>query len=260
MTAPALLSGPGLHRLDQVAWPRGLSVAMLGPHPDDFDVVALTLRHLADQGARLNVAVLSTGISGVEDCYGEPARKAALRRAEQQASCRMFGLADEALTFLPLAEDADGEPADTPANREIVAQWLRRHAPQLVLLPHGNDQKGGHRNVFSLLCGVAAAERLTFTALLNRDPKTVNLRIDAAMPYDEARAAWKAALLRCHDTQQQRNLRARGRGFDERILDTDRRSAADLNLSHPYAEVFELVKFPHEILRNSAKMETNGKY
>ena len=232
-------------RLDQLAWPAGLAVAILGPHPDDFDCIAVTLRHLHARGARLAVAVLSTGISGVEDADADPptpAHKAALRRAEQQASCRAFGLPADALTFLPLAEDSEGEPADTPANAQQVGEFLAVQRPDLVFLPHGHDQKGGHRNVYALFRAAVAARGLSVTALLNRDPKTVSLRLDAGLPYDHAAAAWKAGLLRCHDTQQQRNLRHRGRGFDARILETDQRSAAELGWlgAGTGAEAFEL--------------------
>ena len=60
------------------------------------------------------------------------------------------------------------------------------------------------------------------------------------MPYDEETARWKASLLRCHDSQQQRNLRSRGSGFDDRILHMDRTSARELKLMAEYAEVFEV--------------------
>ena len=63
------------------------------------------------------------------------------------------------------------------------------------------------------------------------------------MPYDEAAARWKAALLRCHDSQQQRNLNTRGRGFDERILDHERAGATRLGCAEPYAEIFEVEHF-----------------
>ena len=230
-------------RLDQLAWPAGLTVAVLGPHPDDFDCIAVTLRHLHQRGARLAVAVLSTGISGVEDADADPptpAHKAALRRAEQQASCRQFGLPADALAFLPLAEDGEGEPADTPGNAALVGAYLAARPPDLVFLPHGHDQKGGHRNVYALFRAAVVAHGLSVTALLNRDPKTVDLRLDAGLPYDTAAAEWKAGLLRTHATQQRRNLRHRGRGFDARILDMDQRSAADLGLAGAGAEVFEL--------------------
>jgi LmbE family N-acetylglucosaminyl deacetylase len=229
-------------RLDLLPLPPGLSIAVLSPHPDDFDCIAVTLRRLRDGGHRLSVAVLSGGASGVEDRYASPptpACKAALRRAEQEASCRLFGLPEDALSFLPLAEDAEGEPADTPGNRDLVAGWLGS-GHDLAFLPHGHDAKGGHRNVYALFRGVAAARRLSTAAILNRDPKTLALRIDAYTPYGAEDAAWKARLLRLHDSQQQRNLNTRGRGFDERILDMDRRSAAGLGAAEAYAEAFEV--------------------
>lgn len=230
-------------RLDRVPWPVGLTAVVLGPHPDDFDCIAATLRHLRERGARLEVAVLSTGVSGVEDADADPptpAHKAALRRAEQIESVRRFGLPADRLAFLPLDEDAAGEPADTAANARLVGDFLARHRPDLVFLPHGHDQKGGHRNVYALYRTARARLLSPPLALLNRDPKTIALRLDSGLPYDEATAEWKADLLRCHATQQQRNQRHRGSGFDERILAMDRRSAADLGWAEPFAEAFEL--------------------
>ena len=246
MTTPihaVLFRQPAPVRLDRVSWPARLRIVTLGPHPDDFDVVAVTLRHLRAAGAQLDVSVLSTGISGVEDAYCPPDRKAATRREEQRASCRLFGLPDNALHFLPLAEDEAGEPADTEPNRELVSAWLVPRQPQLVFLPHGNDQKGGHRNVYALFRAIVERERLTVTAFLNSDPKTVRLRTDAWMPYDEATGRWKAALLRCHDSQQQRNVNTRGRGFDDRILEHERAGAKRLGAAEPYAEIFEVEHF-----------------
>jgi LmbE family N-acetylglucosaminyl deacetylase len=242
-----MLAGlPRPFRLDEALLPDGLTAALLGPHPDDFDCVGVTMRRLRDRGVRLAVAVLSSGVSGVEDCYTAPPaaeRKAAIRREEQRASCRFFGLPESDLAFLRLAEDAEGEPADTEGNRAMVAAWLADGAPPVVFLPHGHDEKGGHRNVYALFRAVVAARGLTVAAFLNRDPKTIGLRMDAFTPYGPEEAAWKARLLRFHDSQQQRNVRARGRGFDERILELDRRSATELGLAEPAAEAFEVELF-----------------
>lgn len=41
----------------------------------------------------------------------------------------------------------------------------------------------------------------------------------------------------------QRNLRTRGHGFDDRILDYNRQTARDLSLSEKYAEAFEIEIF-----------------
>jgi hypothetical protein len=76
-------------------------------------------------------------------------------------------------------------------------------------------------------------------AFLNRDPKTLSCRVDACTRYGEEDARWKARPLRCHDSQQQRNLNTRGRRFDERILEHDRRNAAECG-GAPNAEVFEI--------------------
>ena len=86
-----------------------------------------------------------------------------------------------------------------------------------------------------VLIGLAAT-----AALLFRDPKTGAMRDDVILTFDEATAAWKGALLRCHRSQQQRNLNTRGHGFDERILRVNRASAAGLGIAEPYAEAFEL--------------------
>ena len=66
------------------------------------------------------------------------------------------------------------------------------------------------------------------------------MRVDAYMPFGEEEAQWKAQLLRIHDSQHQRNLRSRGYGFDERILQGNRASARELGLKEEYAEVFEV--------------------
>jgi LmbE family N-acetylglucosaminyl deacetylase len=228
--------------LDECPLPTGLRVALLGPHPDDFDAIAVTLRHFRDAGNGISVAVLSGGASGVEDGYCEPPsddRKVELRRLEQRASCRMFGLPDDALEFLPLSEDVDGEPDNTPANAEILVNHLARIHPDIVFLPHGNDQKPGHRNVYALVQQAAARHPSPLVAFLNRDPKTVSCRLDAFTRYGEEDARWKAQLLRCHDSQQQRNLNTRGHGFDERILEHDRKNAAECG-GATYAEAFEI--------------------
>jgi hypothetical protein len=74
--------------------------------------------------------------------------------------------------------------------------------------------------------------------LLVRDPKNLGMRVDLITPYDAEAAAWKAALLRCHRSQHERNLRTRGIGFDERILAADR--AAGSSFGFAAAECFEV--------------------
>jgi len=78
------------------------------------------------------------------------------------------------------------------------------------------------------------------TGYLSRDPKTITMRSDLYLPFDETQAQWKAELLRHHASQQLRNLASRGYGFDERILKVNRLIAQELKIDATYAEVFEI--------------------
>lgn len=233
-------------RLERIAIEAPLRVLVLAPHPDDFDAIAVTLRHLHRHGATIELAVLTGGASGVEDGYGgahDDAAKAALREAEQRASCAAFGLPDERCAFVRLAEDARGHPLDDDANRNAVRALLRRHRPDLVFMPHGHDSNVGHQRVFALFDAAARAEGLAAWACLNRDAKTIAMTTDLVTAFDDDAARWKAGLLRLHASQQQRNLRSRGHGFDERVLAVNRDAAREAGAGLPYAETFELRRY-----------------
>lgn len=247
------MSGPsaveiaaGLRSVTDSGLPRGARLLMLAPHPDDFDAIAVTLRHFFRLGHPLDAAVFRTG-SGVEDVYRPGltlTARADLREAEQRASLRFFGLPESNLTFLRPVAAADDQPADCAENEALVARLLRDRAPDLVLLPHGRDSNAGHRTVAALLERAAAAAGRPVEAWLNRDAKTLAMRMELYMPFDADTAAWKAKLLRHHDSQHQRNLRARGLGFDARVLALNRRTAEELGLGAEYAEVFERRSWP----------------
>lgn len=236
-----LLAGPRPLRLDNLAFPRPLDILVLAPHPDDFDAIGLSLRHLHRQGHSLHVAVLTTGASGVdqgfEGSFDEPAR-AALREAEQRASCAFFGLPPDRLDFLRLWGDAvagrDG--------LESLQAWMAARPAELLFMPHGNDSNRTHRRTFEAVCTVAGWLGWNAWACLNQDAKTLQMRIDLCLEFGEVAAEWKAQLLRCHRSQQARNLRTRGIGFDERVLQVNRRAAQALESPNPFAEVFELVR------------------
>ena len=86
----------------------------------------------------------------------------------------------------------------------------------------------------------ASVGRATLAAYLNEDPKTSEMKTDAYVAFGEDTAQWKAELLRCHRSQQERNLRTRGYGLDERILGMNRRAAERCAVGRPYAEVFQI--------------------
>jgi LmbE family N-acetylglucosaminyl deacetylase len=226
-----------------------LSIAVLAPHPDDFDAIAVTLRHFHARGDVLHLAVLTTGASGVEQGYAGATTdqaKGALREQEQLASCAFFGLPPERISFLRLPPDAGGNPELNEGNYATVRDWLLPRKPQLVFMPHGNDSNVTHQRTYALFRHVAEQEQLALWAVLNQDAKTKLMRHDLYTPFDAGTSSWKAELLRLHASQHQRNLNTRGHGFDERVLAVNRNTAKSLGLSSEYAEAFELERWPQQ--------------
>lgn len=227
--------------------PRDGVLAVLAPHPDDFDAIAASLRHFHRLGWRIHLAVLTTGASGVQDGYRgayRDADKAALREEEQRASCAAFGLPEGDLHFLRLPEDERGHQRDDAANRRRVRDFLLAARPELVFMPHGDDSNVAHQRTWTMFRDVAEREGLACWAFLNRDAKTRAMRDDLHCFFDADEAAWKAGLLRFHDSQQSRNLASRGHGFDERVLAVNRESAMRAGREQAWAETFELQRFP----------------
>ncbi len=228
----------GPRSLRELALPGPLEILVLAPHPDDFDAIGLTLRHLHGQGHNLHVAVLTSGASGVDDGFGaahDDAAKAALREAEQRASCAFFGLLPQRLSFLRLW----GDSADDLAP---LRHWMAARRADLLFMPHGNDSNRTHQRTYASACALASEFGLDAWAFLNQDAKTLGMRVDLFFDFDEDAAAWKAQLLRLHTSQQARNLRTRGSGFDQRVLEVNRGAAAGLPTQRPYAEAFELLR------------------
>ena len=217
---------------------------VLAPHPDDFDVVAVTLRRLVEQGAELWLEVLTSGASGVEDVFAATwEEKTVAREAEQLAGCRLFGMEQGRIRFHRLAEDPDGHMLDDLENGRRVRGILDRVAPDGVFLPHGNDSNADHRRTWRIFDQWARGWNKPVVALQVRDPKTLGMRLDLVTPFGEEEAAWKAAMLRCHASQQERNIRSRGYGLDERILRVNREIAREAGLAEEFAEGFEIARF-----------------
>ncbi|MEI6165731.1 MAG: PIG-L family deacetylase [bacterium] len=223
-------------------WPAHLRLLVLAPHPDDFDAIGVTLRFLMQKGNTLDVVVSRTG-SGVEDEYRPGLNlegKADLRECEQRASLRFFGLPESCMEFLSFDNDMGDQLIDNPANLAKIEKVLQEKSPDLVFLPHGNDTNSGHQAMHSLFKQAAPRCGRPFVAFLNRDAKTVAMRTDVYLPFGPDQARWKGELLRFHDSQQQRNLRTRGSGFDDRVMQLNARTAGELHISELYSEAFEM--------------------
>jgi LmbE family N-acetylglucosaminyl deacetylase len=221
--------------------PPARRVAVFAPHPDDFDVIAVTLRRLRDAGADIQLAVMTTGASGVDnaDFPGlDRQARARLRETEQERSCVYFGLPPGTARFLRLDVRPELELIDDDATRAAVRTVLTEWQPELVFLPHPDDPNAAHQRTFAIVSACLREVSASATMLLNRDPKTRAMTPDLHVVFDEAEAGWKRNLLRHHESQQRRNLRTRGRGLDDRILDLNRSAAAETGRAG-YAEVFE---------------------
>lgn len=228
--------------LDQQRIPSDLRVVVLAPHPDDFDAIGVTMRHLHRNGNCIDVAVMTRGVSGVSDGFAGASTsedKTAIREAEQRASCTFFGLPPDRLTFLRLPDTRDGG-SERPEDVAGVRAFLEGARPDLVFLPHGNDTNATHRRVNGLLRRLAAEADLHVLACLNRDPKTIEMRQDLYALFGPEDAAWKGELLRYHASQHQRNLVTRGHGIDEQVLKMNRRTALEAGRPAAWAEAFEL--------------------
>ena len=224
--------------------PIGCNVLVLGPHSDDFDAVGVTMRWLFR--ARCNIFVVTIHLdTGVDEDYQPETPQAEIRRREQLASLDFFALGEDKnpphVEFPLLDCDETGRLTNSQANIDFIIKILNSHKPDIVYLPHGNDTNTTHQVVAEMLTEARRSCQHKFLVMFNHDPKTQQMAPNAFIPFDDKLADWKAQLLRCHDSQHQRNLRTRNAGFDDRILDDNRNSAKSISTSLPFGEIFECV-------------------
>jgi LmbE family N-acetylglucosaminyl deacetylase len=220
-----------------------LKIFVLAPHPDDFDAIGITMRTFHSNGNEIYLAVITTGVSGVENGYAEKigkTDKVAIREDEQKASIQFFGLPLERLTFLRVENDETQHMAESENNFLCIKEVWDKHKPDIVFLPHGNDTNVDHQRTYSMFKKLLKTETKPIVAFLNKDPKTIEMRTDVLTTFGDEDAVWKGELLRFHKSQHERNLRTRNYGFDERILNVNRKDAEELGLSAGYVEIFEL--------------------
>lgn len=242
MNLDFLLDGTRPTDLRQVAWPQKMTLLVTAPHPDDFDAISVTLRYMVSQGHTLYALVAETG-SGIDKVYGAqmdaPMRRTH-RNREQISSFRYFGLSAEKYRICGLENADDDQVADTPANRAFLAEQIQLIHPDMLFMPHGNDTNRAHRAMYAMAHAITDSLTWPIALMLNSDVKTVDMKKDFYLGFGVRDAIWKAGLLRCHDSQHQRNLRDRGYGFDARVLMLNKRTAMSLALAEPYAGSFEL--------------------
>lgn len=228
--------------IDQLNWPRQGKLLVAAPHPDDFDAIAVTLRFFQQQGYMIQLLVISGGSKGVEDQFlhsSDWQLKAQAREKEQRQSTAMFGLSDQQVSFLRLAEAADGELDDSAENLDLLRTAVLAQQADILFLPYGEDTNTAHQRNFQMIKQISADLSHPTLALYNKDAKTTRFSPQLCTGFSAAEAEWKAQLLRCHESQQARNLNIRGYGFDQRVLGFNRQCAEELGLQQEYAEVFQ---------------------
>ena len=235
---------PGV--LTELEFDRSSRILVLAPHPDDFDEVAVTLKFFFDAGHEIYLVVLTGASSGVLDSFITPStqeRKEDVREEEQINALKFFGFPLSNVRFLRLPEDGAGELILNQHSRAIIAQIFSEQNPDIVSLPYGNDTNISHQRTFELFRDLARDAAKPILGLYHRDPKTIDIRIDAYVPFSEATAKWKGEMLRFHQSQHTRNLQTRNYGIDDRILQLNQDVAKRLGIALSYAEGFQLELF-----------------
>ncbi|MBI4024333.1 MAG: PIG-L family deacetylase [Verrucomicrobia bacterium] len=222
--------------------PGGGTAVALAPHPDDPDAIAITLRLLQQGGWKVHWMVLNSGWSGVPDeiVGADRGAKGRLREAEERAAAEMFGLPKGQLSFLRLIENDAGKMEACDENRRRFNGALEALAPDLVLLPHGEDTNPDHRLAFSWFAAWMRTWPFPVIGLCNEDPKTENFYSNLRVRFGEEAATWKSGILECHRSQSLRNQRTRGHTFADRILSVNHRNLPD----GVYEERFEAITQP----------------
>ncbi len=234
-------------RLDLKNCSSSLRILALGPHPDDFDAVAVTLRHFHANGNPIDAAILTLSAIGVEDAFDGAVTnkdKERIRESEQLDSLHFFGLPPQALHLVKLREDQDGYIENCSGNADLVCGLIENCAPDIIFLPHRNDTNPDHRRTWRFAAESARRLKKPLAVFQIRDPKTTEIEINLVTPFDEKAAEWKGAMLRHHRSQHARNLNTRGHGFDERILSVNQTLAQSLELDAQYTEAFEFTLWP----------------
>ena len=166
-----------------------------------------------------------------------------IRETEQINALAFFGFPLSHVRFLRLPEDGGGDMVLDDGCRKTVGKFFQEFGPDMIALPYGEDSNPSHQRAFTLARQLAMAASKLLLAFYNQDPKTIKIRLDAYIAFDQATSLWKREMLQFHHSQQTRNLLARGHGFDDRILKVNQAIAKQLKVDQAYAEGFQVELF-----------------
>lgn len=233
------------------------NILVLCPHPDDFDVAGVTLKQLHKKGATIHVAIAPTFSGILESFYKQPASSSEMiktREEEQRQSLLYFGLAESAFEFLPHSCDLDdnGEWKYSEANKSLIEKCLLHHVPELVFIPHPNDNNPAHSAMYKMVKECIDRHHLAVHLMMQMDPKTKGMSLDFVTEISDREADWKKQLLSHHKTQDHRNQTTRGISLADRVLSINQEAAKTCQSRSSFAEAFEIEshtdRFPVEVI------------
>ena len=120
-------------------------VLVISPHPDDETIgCGGTLRRHVLEGNPVHVLFLTSGEQGG---HGRaPKETAALREKEARAAAKILGL-----TRIQFWREPDGAFAANAKNVKRLVAKFRAYRPDLVLIPHDQEQHADHRSAVDML-------------------------------------------------------------------------------------------------------------
>ena len=180
----------------------GIDVLAFGPHPDDVEIFCGgVMIRLAQLGYRTGVVDLTRGELASRGTVEERAREA-------EAAAAVMGLAFRENLGLP---DGFLDPSPASAHVGPVVEAIRRHRPEIVLIPWLTERHPDHVAAARLLLRAAFLSALarfeTSPARERFAPRRVvhyemRVRMEGGFVVDTS-AAWPAKLeaIRCHASQ-----------------------------------------------------------
>jgi LmbE family N-acetylglucosaminyl deacetylase len=157
---------------DRIETWTGKKILVVTPHPDDETFSSGgTLALLARNGNEIQVLIYTNDNAGSNDPKMTKERLAAIRKAEEEESCRVLGIPVESITWLG-HDDGMLEYVDRRELTKQVTREIRRHRPDVIFsvdpgAPYEQWHKTDHRSgAFITVDAVRAAEwRLYFPEL-----------------------------------------------------------------------------------------------
>lgn len=148
------------------------TILVVTPHPDDETFTSGgTLAKLARNGNNVRILIYTSDNAGSNDPAMTKARLAAIRKAEEEESCRILGIAAQNITWLG-HDDGELEYVDRRELTKQVAREIRRHRPDAVFsidpgAPYEQWHKSDHRSGAQITVDAlrASAWRLYFPEL-----------------------------------------------------------------------------------------------